>query len=57
MLRQIFILPKDHTQPEAKKMCNKSSRSFQLSNLEENMSLVVIHTVECVWTPTVALRD
>ena len=27
----IHGLPKDHTQHEAKKMCNKRSRSFQLS--------------------------
>ena len=52
----IHGLPKDHTQHEAKKMCDKRSRSFQLS-WKENISLVAIHTVELVLTPTVVLRD
>ena len=52
----IHGLPKDHTQHEAKKMCNKRSRSFQLRP-KKNISLVAIHTVELVLTPTVALRD
>ena len=52
----IHGLPKDNTQHEAKKMCDKRSRSFQLS-WKENISLVAIHTVELVLTPTVVLRD
>lgn len=50
------LIPKDHTQHEAKNMCDKRSRSFQLS-WKENISLVAIHTVEIVLTPTVVLRD